>query len=375
MKFSPCFFLLTGLIFGACSNPDTAPTPVPTSTLPTPTTPVGGFRTRTVISALDVPWEIIWGPDNRLWTTERRGIVSRINPETGEKQTILTLSDCQQTGESGLLGMVLHPDFGQSPFVYLVYTYSKSGTITEKLVRYRYENKALTQPTVLLDNVAAANIHNGSRLLFLPDKTLLMSTGDAANPAFSQNRTSLNGKILRLNLDGSIPADNPFPNSYVWSLGHRNAQGLLLHPNGLVYSSEHGPNSDDEINIVRKGGNYGWPNVLGPVDGGEQAFAQANNVTGSILHWSPTIAPSDLAWYASDRIPALKNKLLMSVLKNEMLVAVTLSADGQTVTGQEQLLKNQFGRLRDVCVSPDGRVFLATNSGSAHRIIELSGQE
>ncbi|MBC7893476.1 MAG: PQQ-dependent sugar dehydrogenase [Sphingobacteriaceae bacterium] len=369
------FFLLSALLVGACSDPDTGTNPNPTPTLPT--TPVGGFRTRTVIATLDVPWELTWGPDSRLWTTERRGIVSRIDPNTGEKQTLLTLTDCQQTGESGLLGLALHPDFVQTPFVYLAYTYSKSGAITEKLVRYRYENNALSQPTVLLDNIAAAAIHDGCRLQFLPDKTLLMSTGDASNTAFSQNKSSLNGKILRLSADGSIPADNPFPGSYVWSSGHRNAQGLLLHPNGLVYSSEHGPDTDDEINIVRKGGNYGWPNVRGPVDASEQAFAQANSVTGSILHWTPTIAPSDLAWYASDRIPAFKNKLLMSVLKNEMLVAVTLSADGLSATGQESFLRNQFGRLRDVCVSPDGRVFLATNSGSAntHRIIELSGAE
>lgn len=369
------FFLLVSLLIGACTDPDSGPDPDPAPTLPT--VPVGGFRTRTVIGTLDVPWEITWGPDGWIWTTERRGLISRINPETGEKRLLLTLTDCQQTGEGGLLGLALHPDFGTNPFVYVAYTYLKNGTLTEKLVRLRYDGTALAQPTVLLDNVTAASIHNGSRLLFLPDKTLLMSTGDAANTSLPQNRSSLNGKILRLNWDGSVPADNPFPNSYVWSLGHRNAQGLVRHPNGLIYSSEHGPSTDDEINIVRKGGNYGWPTVLGPVDANEQQFAQANNVTGSILHWTPTIAPSDVAWYASDRLPAFRNKLLMTVLKNEMLVAVTLSSDGLSATGQETFLRNQFGRLRDVCVAPDGRVFLATNGGAAntHRIIELSGQE
>ncbi|MCY7350542.1 MAG: PQQ-dependent sugar dehydrogenase [Cytophagaceae bacterium] len=368
-------FFLTGLVAWACSrneNPNPGQTPTP------PTQLVQGFRTRTVVGNLDVPWEITWGPDNQIWTTERRGIVSRIDPETGDKKIALTLTDCHQTGESGLLGMVLHPDFGQNPFVYLVYTYLKTGAITEKLVRFRYDGNALNQPTILLDNLAGNTFHDGSRLLILPDKTLLMSTGDAGNTSLAQNRASLNGKFLRLNLDGSIPADNPFPGSYIWSLGHRNAQGLVLHPNGLVYSSEHGPDTDDEINIIRRGGNYGWPTVRGPIDAAnEQTFAQQNNVTGSILHWSPTIAPSDLVWYSSNRIPAFRNKLLMTVLKNQMVVAVTLSTDGLSVTGQETFFKDQFGRLRDICVAPDGRIFLAGNSGSSggHALIEVSGQE
>ncbi len=340
-----------------------------------------GAGTRTLVTGLSVPWEILWGPDDFIWMSERGGRVSRVNPQNGERQTLLEIADTYQQGESGLLGMVLHPDFATQPFVYLVYTYSGNGGIRERLVRYRYNGSGLTDAQILLDDIPGNTYHDGSRLLITPDRYLLMSTGDAGNTNFSQDLSSLAGKILRLNLDGSIPADNPFPDSYVWSYGHRNAQGLVVHPNGRIYSSEHGPNSDDEINIITRGGNYGWPVVLGPVDSpNEQPFAQTNNVTGSILDWSPTIAPSDLVYYTSTAIPQWQNRLLMTVLKDQMLVAVALSEDGTQVTGQQRYFAGQFGRLRDICVSPDGRVFLATNGNATssrgeHRIIEISRLE
>src|SRR5687768_1521314 len=168
-------------------------------------------------SNLAVPWELIWGPDNFIWMTERNGRISRVDPATGAVLPLLTLPDITQIGESGLLGMALHPTFSQIPFVYVAYTYTKNGTLTEKLVRFTYTGTTLNAPLVLLDNINATNNHNGSRLLILPDLTILMTTGDASNASLAQNLNSLSGKILRLNLDGSIPANNPIANSYIYS--------------------------------------------------------------------------------------------------------------------------------------------------------------
>lgn len=351
------------------------------STTTTNNNEIDGFVTRKVISNLDVPWEILWGEDNTIWTTERNGTVSRIDPNTRNKTEILKIPNVFVSGEAGLLGMVFHPDFKNSPYVYLAYTY-RTNTILERIVRYTYDGKNLVSPRILLDEIPGNTTHIGARLLILPDKTLLITTGDAQNQPSSQDKNALTGKILRMNLDGSIPQDNPFPNSYTYSFGHRNAQGLLLHPNGILYSSEHGPDSDDELNIIEKAKNYGWPNVKGTIDENEKAFATQNNVVASILNWTPTIATSDLAWYNKDKLPKFKNKMLMAVLKNAVLYAFTFSEDGKSVIKQEQFFAGKFGRIRDVLVAPDGRVFLATNGanwsntdGGTHQIIEISEQK
>jgi aldose sugar dehydrogenase len=375
------------LIVSACqsdSNFTTPQTPPTTTTPPLTTTPanvIDGFKTRTVADKLDVPWEILWGSDNWLWITERKGIVSRINPENGEKKVILTLSDCYQAAESGLLGMVFHPDFKTNQQLYLVYTYRRNNQILEKLVRYTYEMNELRSPQVILDNIQGNTTHDGSRLIITNDRKLLMTTGDAQNQPSALDKNALTGKTLRMNLDGSVPADNPFPNSLVYSFGHRNAQGLVQLPNGLIYSSEHGPDTDDEINIIEKGGNYGWNQVKGAIDPSEKDFADKNKVIPSITQWTPTIAPSDLVWYDKDKLPSLKNKLLMTILKDMNLVAFTLSADGKQIISSKAYFHHTWGRLRDICVSPDGRVFIATNGvswsntdGGTHKIYELSGE-
>lgn len=166
---------------------------------------------------------------------------------------------------------------------------------------------------------------------------------------------------------------------YVYSLGHRNAQGLVLHPNGKLYSSEHGPSSDDEVNIIQSGKNYGWPAVKGKIDTpNEQTFAASTEVIESIFEWTPTIAPSDLVYYTGNRIPEWTNKLLMTVLKDQRIIALTLNSDGTAITNEEVFFNGKFGRLRDIAVSPQGRVFIATNgnsygdTSSTHRIIEIN---
>ena len=172
----------------------------------------------TVASNLDVPWEILYGSDDHLWITERKGLVSRIDPVNKTKKVILDLTaKVRASGESGMLGMAFHPDFPATPEVFIAYNYGML-SIYLRLVKYSYTGGALTNSIVLIDSIWGAGNHDGARLLFMPDKTLLLTTGDAGQSQLSQNMQSLNGKILRLNTNGSIPADNPYPNSYIYCL-------------------------------------------------------------------------------------------------------------------------------------------------------------
>ncbi len=319
----------------------------------------------TTAENLDVPWEILWGPDNHIWFTERSGKIKRLNPETKNIEDLVTISEVADQSESGLLGMALHPNFSDpdSQFVYVVYTYYKGNNLTEKLVRFTYNGTILVSPMTLLDNINANNNHNGSRIISTPDRKLILSTGDAQDVSNAQDKSSLSGKFLRLNLDGTIPTDNPDPSSYIWSIGHRNPQGLVLAPNGKLYSSEHGPNNDDEINIIVKDVNYGWPNVEGYCNfPNEQNFCNANNVTEPIKAWSPTLAVAGIDYYNSDAIPEWKNSILMTSLKESDLRVLALTPNGEAISSEEIFLNNVYGRLRDICISPDGDVYVSTSN-------------
>ncbi len=347
------------------------------------------LQEREVVGGLDVPWEIKWGPDSGngeefLWVTERSGIVSRINVETGEKSEILNLTSIVTTeSESGMLGMEFHPDFEINSTVFIVYTYYQGWSIKERLSAFSYNSdlQILENEQILIDGITGYSTHNGSRIHALEDNTLLMSTGDAQNQSDSQNINILTGKTLRVDISennfGGVPTDNPIPGSYVWSWGHRNAQGIEVAPNGLIYSSEHGPQNDDELNILEPNRNYGWPNVMGFCDGfSEQAFCKENDVVEPLVNWTPTIAPSDIIWYDHPSIPEFQNTLLMTVLKDKMLVRFEFSEDGTQVLNQTEFFNNDWGRLRDICVSPDGKIYLATNgyswpSQGPNEIIEL----
>ena len=320
----------------------------------------------TIYTGLDIPWEIIYGPDGYIWTTERKGIISRIDPVAQTKTVILNLvSSVYQNSESGMLGMALHPNFAANPEVFIAYTYGTFSNLREKVVKYTYNGTSLVNPVVILDNIIGNTTHNGSRIQILPDNTLLFSTGDAQNQLFPQDVSELNGKLLRINLDGTIPADNPIAGNPVYSFGHRNVQGILLHPNGKIYLSEHGASTDDEFQIAESGRNYGWPNVEGFCNtSNEQSFCAANNVKEPLLAWTPTIAPSDLVYYENAAFPEFNNKVLMTVLKDKKLIAMQLDATGNSVLSQTHYLTNQYGRLRDICVGAQKEIYLATNGAS-----------
>ena len=336
----------------------------------------GELQTRDVINTnLSVPWEILWGPDDFIWITEKVGKISRINPQTGQKIELLTIGEVLDYGEGGLLGMVLHPDFANNPYVYIVYNYGTTSNVKEKVVRYTYNGSTLINPLILLDNIAGASVHNGSRLVITPELKLFITTGDAANTNTPQDNNSINGKILRINLDGTIPADNPTAGSPIWSKGHRNPQGMV-YANGKLYVSSHGPNIEDEINLIVQSGNYGWPNVNGPCDTpSEITFCNANSTIQPIFSsGNVTWAFCGLDYYNSDTYPRWKNNLLMVSLKNQTFYSFKLSEDRNTIVGQPTLYyTNQFGRLRDIAISPTGKVYICTNNVSpSDKIIEIT---
>ena len=338
----------------------------------------GNLHTRILNKTLNFPWEILWGPDNFIWFTEREGRVKRMNPETGQVIPVATITEVASTTNfNGLMGMVLHPQFNSNPFVYLVYNYfGAENSYLEKIVRYTYDGTTLHSPLTLVDGIigkiGGAFIHNGSRLVIGQDMKLYATTGDA-NLRFDlpQNPNSLNGKVLRINLDGSIPNDNPYGNA-VWTIGHRNAQGLVFG-SGKLYSSEHGETTDDEINIITKGSNYGWPFVEGFCNTAtEQTFCLTNNVTEPIFIWTPTVAPSGMEYYDNSHIPQWKRSLLVTFLKDRRLRQMKLDGTGTVIESVNEFFVNDFGRLRDVAISPDGKVYLCTdNGGNSDMIIEV----
>lgn len=340
------------------------------------TVPPGSVTIKdTVITeGLQYPWEILWGPDNFIWMTERGGKISRVNPSTGAVLPLYTISEVVANGEGGLLGMALHPNFATNPYVYVTYNYN-SGGYKEKVVRFTYNGTTLSSPVTIIDNITAASIHNGCRLLISPDLKLFITTGDAANQALPQNISAVNGKVLRINLDGSIPADNPVAGNPYWSSGHRNPQGLVF-ANNILYSSEHGPDTDDEVNIIEKGRNYGWPNVRGFCNETvEQTFCAANNVREPLKAWTPTAAACGLDYYNHDLIPQWKNSLLMATLKNSRLYQLKLNDSFTTITETNEYFTSDYGRMRDICISPAGKVYICTgNGGNNDKIIEISKQ-
>ena len=322
------------------------------------------FTITTLASGLDTPWDLAWGPDSLIWVSERGGRISRVDPVSGRRSVVGAIA-VRQSGEGGLMGIAFHPDFAHEPYLYATHTYAgDAGTTMNRLVRMRWDGNSLGAPTVLLDRIPGGGIHNGSRIAVGPDKMLYVTAGDAGSSGNAQNRSSLGGKIFRLTPDGRAAPDNPF-GDVVWSYGHRNPQGLVFHPTtGVLYSTEHGPSDNDEVNIIRRGGNYGWPDVHGKCDddiGPERVFCASQSVVEPLMTWTPTIAPTGADFYMSTRIPGWRGSLLFTALSGSLYRA-TLSSDGKQIAGIEKLLTGRFGRLRDVLVAPNGDVYIATSN-------------
>ena len=309
-----------------------------------------------VATNLEVPWGLAFAPDGRLFVTERPGRVRIVENGRLLSTPALTLDDVYAVGEAGALGLTLHPQFATNRFVYLVYTARLPGGGNEnRVVRYREVGNALGERMVILDRMRAADIHNGARVRFGPDGKLYVSMGDAATAAIAQDAASLNGKILRLNDDGSLPADNPLP-SPVYSLGHRNPQGIDWHPVSRdLWEVEHGQTGNDELNRIDPGRNYGWPVI--------EADQTRAGMETPVLFFSPAIAPSGLSFYSGAAIPAFRNNLFFATLRGTHLHRVRLDPnDPRRVTGSERLFEGRYGRIRDVVTGPDGALYFSTSN-------------
>jgi PQQ-dependent dehydrogenase (s-GDH family) len=403
---------------------------------------------RVIADGLENPFEIVASPaGDALWVTERTaGRVTSVDLATGDKTTLLTLGDVLVTPgtQDGLLGMVLSEELRDtgSGLLYLAYTYG-SAVRQVKIVQYTYDAQAgLTAPVVLLEGLPGSNDHNGGRLALGPDDKLYYSIGDQGHNQFANvclpneaqtlptqsqidesDWSAYQGKVLRMNLDGSIPDDNPVLGgvvSHVWSYGHRNPQGLTFSDDGMLYLSEHGPKSDDEINLIESGNNYGWPHVAGYQD--DQAYVYANwsestnpeceDLTFSDFEippsvplqeeseWShpdftaplktfytvpdshdfqdpacaenelyficwPTVAPSSLSWLGetSQGIEGLEDSLIMTSLKVGTLFQIPLDADGLPQATDAIVLFQSVDRFRDTAFSADGHaIYVATDT-------------
>ncbi len=339
---------------------------------------------QTLVGALSVPWDMAMDRDGNLWITERQGTISVIDTTTKQKREIGRINSVLQQGESGLMGLVLHPNFPSTPFIYVVYSYNAGGnSIKNRLTRFTYNGQTLSAEQMLLENIPGSFNHNGARLAIGPDNHIYISTGDAEGPNQAVDLQSLAGKILRITLDGLVPSANPFATE-LYSFGHRNPQGLVFHPETHdLYITEHGTTTNDEVNLVVMGRNHGWPEALGFCDNdlhaAEMQYCRENDVIEPVITWTPTIAPAGADFYYSDAIVPWKGSLLFATLKGQALYRLQLSSDGKQVVDQEILFEGEFGRLRDVLVGPRGEIYLATSNRDGRgqitgsdRIIQIS---
>lgn len=317
---------------------------------------------------LKIPWDMVMDVNGNIWFTERDGGINRIDPATGIITEVHWVEETFQSPEnSGMHSIALHPRFPKVPYVFVHFTFHK---YLSRIERYEWDAKKdeLTNRTEILE-LSANSSHNGSRILFEDDSTFFFSIGDAyTSLAFPQDLGSNNGKILRINIDGSVPSDNPIPGSLVWSYGHRNPQGLCFGKSGQLYSSEHGADTDDELNLILPGKNYGWPGVAGFCDTEEEkAFCDSAKSSPPMIVWTPTEGVAGLDFYDHQAIPEWKNCLLLGVLKEERLKVLPLSNDGSQIDLECNVFWKDFGRIRDVMAAPDGSVYLCTTN------MELTG--
>jgi glucose/arabinose dehydrogenase len=322
------------------------------------------LKIKVVAKNLEIPWDLVAEQgSHHLWFTEKKGTVNRMEISSGEVNTILNLDTVfvSKVENSGLHSLAFHPH-NDSNYFYCHYAYDSLGT---RLTRFEYDpvNYRILSQQHLIPHIDGARSHNGSRMVFGPDGKLYISIGDAYQFQPAQDLNSPNGKVLRLNSDGSIPLDNPFLTTYVWSYGHRNPQGLTFGPHGLLYNSEHGPTTDDELNLVEKGKNYGWPMINGFCDlPSEKKHCKLKDLTDPIKAWTPTVAPSGLTYFNHESIPEWENSLLQALLKARKLAVLHLDSAGRKVLEQTGYLDVDYYRLRDVEVAPNGKVYISTSN-------------
>ena len=312
-----------------------------------------------VASNLYVPWSIVFPTENSMYIAQRSGEILYYK-NSQPQSNFYKFSEISATNEEGLMGMVLDPDYPNSPYIYTSLAYEENNQMFVKVVRLTDVNNQAKEFKILLDKIPAAKFHAGSRLRFGPDQKLYITTGDATKKEIAQDLNSLGGKILRMNKDGSIPEDNPFSNSYVYSYGHRNPQGIDFDPiSGVLFSTEHGPSlfdgaaGGDEFNRILPGKDYGWPKVS-HTDSTPEAI-------DPLLVFTPAVAPASGVFYTQDKYPSLKNTFLFGGLRGEGIFVIYLDESRQKVKSYEKLNIAE-GRIRDIAVSPDGYIYFSTSN-------------
>lgn len=340
-----------------------APTPEISSTPPTtviPTSSSAPSSTRTVVATgLDTPWAIAFLPSGEMLVSERKGTIQI----AGATFRSMQIRDVVEVGESGLTGLVLHPQFASNQFLYAYFTVKTNGKTVNRVVRYRFDGRELQEPVTIIDNIPAGVNHNGGQIAFGPDGKLYICTGDAGTSALAQDKASLAGKILRVNDDGSIPSDNPFGTA-VYSYGHRNPQGITWDDRGRLWATEHGRSGVstgyDELNLIESGQNYGWPIIQGPVtrSGLRSPMAQS----GSATTWAPAgIIYKDGALYFAG-------------LRGQSLYEVSLTPSGQ-VEAIRSHFKEEYGRLRAMTLGPDGAIYFSTSNKDGRGTIKAGDDQ
>ena len=347
----------------ACGKPPAAAATAATENPRTVATKSGArLEVQTFVSGLEVPWSIVFTSPGRMLVTERPGRVRVVENGILAAKPLAVLEDVEAKGESGLMGIALAPDYATSRFVYLAYAYDTPDGPRVRVSRYRDDGASLSGRTVIIEGIPAARNHAGCRIRFGPDGKLYVTTGDATDRKIAQDLKSLGGKTLRLNPDGSIPADNPFPGSPLFSYGHRNSQGIDWDPRtGLQYQTEHGPSGfdgpggGDEVNLVEKGKNYGWPVV--------HHRDSAAGMVSPLLEYTPAVAPSGASFSTGKALPSFQGDFFFANLRGEVLIRVRFDPkDPRKVLETEELVRDVYGRLRDVVVGPDGALYVATSN-------------
>jgi glucose/arabinose dehydrogenase len=315
------------------------------------------------VGNLKIPWSLVFLPDRRALVSERPGVIRLIRDGKLRQKPYASIQ-VAHTGEGGLLGLAVHPEFASKPFIYAMHTYLKDGELRNRVIRLKDNGDSGTFDKVIIDDIPGARLHDGGRIAFGPDNMLYITTGENFRAAMAQDLSKLGGKILRVTADGEIPQDNPFAGSPVYSYGHRNPQGIAWQPGtGRMFGSEHGPSGEfgrfanDEINIIVKGGNYGWPEVIGSP--GIKPYIDP------LIVWKETTPPSGMTFYRGNFLGHLKGDLFVATLKSRALIRIRLN--GERVSRIERWFatdysNGRYGRLRDTAEGPDGALYFLSNN-------------
>lgn len=358
LSLSCCIFLVSTLL-SACS---------------------AGTQTEQVTGGLDHPWSMVFLPDDEILVSERSGQLRRIVQGRLLPDPVTGLPAIAQQGQGGLMGLAMHPQFAQNQWLYFAYAAGDDAVYSTHLARGRYKQGVLSEVKVLIGATpkVSGGRHFGGRVLFDRAGYVYLALGDRGERELAQQTGNHAGALIRLHDDGRVPQDNPFVNKAgvmpeIYSYGHRNIQGLALNPfNGYLWSHEHGPKGGDEVNLHKKGANYGWPVISygeeysGGVIG--EGLSQQAGMEQPLHYWVPSIAPSGMTFYTGERYRGWKGSLFVGSLKFDSLVRLNLK--GNEVVSEERLLEGEIGRIRDVQQAPNGYLYVLTDEsdGGLYRL-------